>query len=103
MLKVELEEAKKIEDIFRQQLTENKSRCEKLEEEVVTVRKELEKFQALYHKNLSSIKASEELNHILNKKQSPLIKSSLGYEEGSNNSQSKNKEPIKMINFQSNK
>ena len=56
LLKLELEEAKKIEDI-QQQLTKEKMRCEVLEEEVVTARKELEKFQALYHQNLSIIKA----------------------------------------------
>jgi hypothetical protein len=57
LLKVELVEAKKIEDILKQQLLEKKARCEALEE-VVKTRKELEKFQALYHPNLSSIKAS---------------------------------------------
>jgi hypothetical protein len=57
LLKVELEEAKQIEDILKQQLSEKKERCETLEEEVVKTRKELEKFQALYHQNLSSIKA----------------------------------------------
>jgi hypothetical protein len=55
---VELEEAKKIEYILKQQLSEKKARCEDLEEEVVKTRKEMEKFQALYHHNLSSIKAS---------------------------------------------
>ena len=53
-------------------------RSEALEEEVMTTRKELEKFQALYHQNLSSIKASEELNNILSKKRSPLLKTCLG-------------------------
>ena len=57
LLKLELEEAKKIEDLLKQQLIEGKKRSEALEEEVVTTRKELEKFQALYHQNLSSIKA----------------------------------------------
>ena len=33
-------------------------RGEALEEEVVKSRKELEKFQALYHQNMSRIKAS---------------------------------------------
>jgi hypothetical protein len=66
LLKVELEEEKKIEDILKQQLSEKKARCEALEEEVVKTRKELEKFQALYHQNLSSIKASEGLATILN-------------------------------------
>jgi hypothetical protein len=59
LLKVELEEAKKIEDILKQQLLEKKARCKSMEEEVVKTRKELEKFQALYHQNLSSIKASK--------------------------------------------
>ena len=66
LLKVELEEAKKIEDILKQQLSEKKARCEALEEEVVKTRKELERFQALYHQNLSGIKASEGLAIILN-------------------------------------
>jgi hypothetical protein len=39
LLKVELEEAKKIEDILKQQLSENKLRCESLEEEIVKTRK----------------------------------------------------------------
>jgi FtsZ-binding cell division protein ZapB len=56
LLKVELEEAKKIEDILKQQLSEKKERCEALEEEIVKTRKEMEKFKALYHQNLSSIK-----------------------------------------------
>jgi predicted nucleic acid-binding Zn-ribbon protein len=60
LLKVELEEAKKIEDILKQQLSEKKARCEALEEEIVKTRKEMEKFKALYHQNLSSIKASED-------------------------------------------
>jgi hypothetical protein len=42
LLKVELEEAKKIEDILKQQLSEKKARCEAMEKEVVKTRKELE-------------------------------------------------------------
>jgi hypothetical protein len=34
---------------MKQQLSEKKARSEALEEEVVKTRKELEKFQALYH------------------------------------------------------
>jgi hypothetical protein len=49
LLKVELEEANKIEDILKQHLSERKTRCKALEEEVVKTRKELEKFQALCH------------------------------------------------------
>jgi hypothetical protein len=57
LLKVELEEAKKIEEILKQQLSEKEARCEALEEEIVKTRKEMQKFKALYHQNLSSIKA----------------------------------------------
>jgi hypothetical protein len=39
LLKVELEEAKKIEDILKQQLSEKRTRCEALEQEVVKTRK----------------------------------------------------------------
>jgi hypothetical protein len=49
LLKVKLEEAKNIEDILKQLLKEDETKGEKLEAEVVTVRKYLEKFQALYH------------------------------------------------------
>ena len=83
LLKLELEESKKIEEFLRQQLIEGKNRCEYLEAEVVAARKELKKFQAMYHQNLSSIKASEELNNILSKQRSPWVKTGLGYEEGS--------------------
>jgi hypothetical protein len=39
LLKVELEEANKIEDILKQQLSEKKVRCEALEEEIVKTKK----------------------------------------------------------------
>ena len=91
LLKVELEEAKKISDVLKEQLSQKNMICEALEEEVVKFRKELEKFQYIYHQNLSSIKASEELNNIPIKQRSPLIKTSLGYEEGTSSSQSENK------------
>ena len=54
-------------------------------------RKEVEKCQALYHQNMSSIKASEELKNIPSKKQSPLLKTGLDYEEGSSRIHSENK------------
>jgi hypothetical protein len=82
LLKVKLEEANKSEDILKQQLSEKKARCKSLEEEVVKTRKELERFQALYHHNLSSIKASEGLATILNQQRNPKLKIGLGYEEG---------------------
>ena len=52
LLKLELEEVKKIEEILKQQLSEKKARCESLEQKVVKTRKEMEKFQALYNHNL---------------------------------------------------
>jgi hypothetical protein len=82
LLKVELEEANKIEEILKQQLSGKKARCEALEQEVVKTRKEMEKFQALYNQNLSSIKASEGLSTILNQQRNPNMKIGLGYEEG---------------------
>ena len=78
-------------------------RCEALEEEVVKTRKELDKLQALYHQSLSSIKDSKELNNILSKQQSPLLKTCLDYEEGSSSSHSENKKSGKLIKIQSNK
>jgi hypothetical protein len=63
----------------------------------VKTRKELEKFQALYHQNLSSIKASEQLATILNQQRNPKFKTGLGYEEGSSSDQPGNKEPIKFV------
>jgi hypothetical protein len=97
LLKVELEEAKKIEDILKQQLSEKKARCEALEKEVVKTRKELEKFQALYHQNLSSMKELEGLTSILNQQRNPKLKSGLGYEEGSSSDHPSNIEPIKFV------
>jgi hypothetical protein len=97
LLKVELEETKKIEEILKQQLSEKKVRCESLEQEVVKTRKEMEKFQALYNQNLSSIKASEVLATILNQQRNPKMKTCLGYEEGSNSGNPGNEEPIKFV------
>jgi hypothetical protein len=97
LLKVELEEARKIEDILKQQLSEKKARCESLEEEIVKTRKEMEKFKALYHQNMSSIKASEGLTSILNQQRNPMLKSGLGYEEGSSSDQPSNTQSIKFV------
>jgi hypothetical protein len=71
-----------------------------LEEEVVKIKNEMEKFKALYLQNLPSIKASIELNDILSKQRSPLLKTALGYVSGSSNKQTRRKESVKMIKFQ---
>ena len=57
----------------------------------------MEKFKALYHQNLSSIKASEGLISILNQQRNPKLKSGLGYEEGSSSDHPSNTEPIKFV------
>jgi hypothetical protein len=97
LLKVELEEAKKIKDILKQQLSEKKVRCEALEEEIVKTRKEMEKFKGLYHQNLPSIKASEGLTSILNQQRNSKLKAGLGYEEGSSSDHPSNTEYIKFV------
>ena len=51
LLKVELEEAKKIEDILKQQLSEKKGRSEALEEEVVKTRKMKKKLWLIWKEN----------------------------------------------------
>jgi chromosome segregation ATPase len=97
LLKVELEEAKKIEEILKQQLSEKKLRCEALEEEIVKTRKEMEKFKGLYHQNLLSIKASKELTSILNQQRNSKLKAGLGYEEGSSSDHPSNTKSIKFV------
>jgi hypothetical protein len=97
LLKVKLEEAKKIEDILKQQLSEKKASCEALEEEIVKTRNEMEKFKGLYHQNLPSIKASEGLTSILNQQRNSKLKVGLEYEEGSSSDHPSNTEPIKFV------
>jgi hypothetical protein len=57
----------------------------------------MEKFQASYNQNLSSIKASEGLATILNQQRNPKLKTGLGYEEGSSSGKPRNEEPIKFV------
>jgi hypothetical protein len=57
----------------------------------------MEKFQALYNQNLSSIKASEGLTTILNQQMNPKLKTGLGYEEGSSSGKPRIEESIKFV------
>jgi hypothetical protein len=66
-------------------------------EEIVKTKKEMEKFKAFYHQNLSSIKASEGLNSILNQKRNPKLKYGLDYEEGSSSDHPSNTKSIKFV------
>jgi hypothetical protein len=94
---VELEEAKKIEDIMKQKLSKKKATCEALEEEVVQTKKEMEKFKELYLQNFLSIKNSKGLAIILNQQRNPKLKTGLGYEEGSSSGQPSTKNSIKFV------
>jgi hypothetical protein len=57
----------------------------------------MEKFRELYHQNLPSIKASEELTSILNQQRNSKLKAGLGYEEGSSSDHPSNIESIKFV------
>ena len=82
-LKVELEEAKKIEDMLLQQIKDKTREQEKLEEEVVCLRKKLENAQRNVAINSSQTTSSSKLNEILVAQRSPMIKTGIGYEEKS--------------------
>eukprot|EP00253_Pinus_taeda_P009455 PITA_09455 len=75
-LKRFLEERNKIIDTMQTQLDEKEKSLEKLECEIVGLRKEIEKTKAL---NLKFVKGSETLDDIISVQNSPLIKTGLGY------------------------
>ena len=77
-LKICLEEKNMIIDTLQFQLAEKEKHHEKLECEIVGLRKEIEKTKAL---NLKFVKGSETLDEIINVQRSPLIKTGLGYNE----------------------
>ena len=79
-LKTQLEEAKKVEDTLLQQMREKSQECERLEEEVVSLRKNLEKSQRELLMNTPLMKSTEKLDKMLNAQTSPLIKAGIGYE-----------------------
>ena len=75
-LKTCLEENNVIIETLQIQLDEKEQSLEKLECEIVGLRKEIEKSKAL---NLKFVKGSETLDKIINVQRSPLIKTGLGY------------------------
>ena len=83
-LKVCLEEKNMIIDTLTFQLAEREKHNEKLECEIVGLRKDIEKTKAL---NLRFAKGSKTLNEIIKVKHSPLIKTGLGYNEEASQSQ----------------
>ena len=94
-LKVELEEAKKIEGMLLQQIKDKTREQEKLEEEVVCLRKKLENAQRKVSINSSQTTSSGKLNEILDAQRSPLIKTGIGYKgESSKIKEKENKNVI---------
>ena len=89
-LEIELEEAKKIEDILLKQIKEKTQEQEKLEEEVVCLKKKLENTQRRVVINSSQTTSSSKLTEILVAQRSPMIKTGIGYEGES----SKGKEKV---------
>ena len=77
-LKICLEEKNVIIDTLQIQLAKREKHHEKLECEIVGLRKEIEKTKAL---NLRFVKGYETLDEIIKVQRSPLIKTGLGYNE----------------------
>jgi hypothetical protein len=70
-----------IEEVVRIQLKEKEENCEKLEDEIVSLRKELEKTIDHLSRSLNFFKSNEILDNILSYQMSPFIKIGLGYNE----------------------
>eukprot|EP00253_Pinus_taeda_P008119 PITA_08119 len=83
-LKICLGEKNMIIDTLQFQLAKREKHHEKLECEIVGVRKEIEKTKAL---NLRFVKGSETLDEFINVQNSPLIKTGLGYNEETSQAQ----------------
>eukprot|EP00253_Pinus_taeda_P015448 PITA_15448 len=71
-----IEEKNKIIDTLQFQIDEKERHLEKLEGEIVGLRKEIEKTKAI---NLKFVKGSETLDEIINLQRSPLNKTGMGY------------------------
>jgi hypothetical protein len=73
-LKTQIEEAKRVEELLKNQINEKEESCHKLETEVVDLRKKVEKSNKFLNSSLI-------LNEILESQRSPNDKSGLGYKE----------------------
>jgi hypothetical protein len=74
-LKIQLEEAKRREEVVRIQLNKREESCHKLEEEVVNIRKKVEKSNT----QIKFLNNSMTLDEILDSQRSPNEKFGLGY------------------------
>ena len=99
-LKLELEEAKKIEYMLLKQIKDKIQEQEKLEEEVVCLRKKLENAQRKI--DTSQMTSSGKLNEILDAQRSPLIKTGIGYERESSKGKEKENKNIIFVNVDEN-
>jgi chromosome segregation ATPase len=77
-LKTQIEEAKRIEEILKNQINEKEESCHKLESEVVDLRNKVEKSNKF-------LNSSQILNEILESQRSTNDKSGLGYKKEATN------------------
>jgi hypothetical protein len=73
-LKTQIEEAKRVEELLKHQINEKEMSCDKLEVEIVDLRKKVEKSNKF-------LNSSKILDEILEIQRSPYDKSGLGYKE----------------------
>jgi septal ring factor EnvC (AmiA/AmiB activator) len=71
-LKTQIEEAKRVEELLKNQINENEESCHNLEDKVIGIRNKVEKSNKLLNSSLI-------LNEILESQRSPNYKSGLGY------------------------
>jgi hypothetical protein len=71
-LKTQIEEAKWVEELLKNQINEKEESCCKLEDEIVDLRKKVEKSNKIFN-------SSQILNEILESQRSPYDKLGLGY------------------------
>jgi hypothetical protein len=79
ILKTELEEEKRIEEVVKSQLKEKEENCKKLEVEIISLGIELEKTTDHLSRILKFGKSNEILDIILSHQRSPFIKIGIGY------------------------
>jgi deoxyribodipyrimidine photolyase len=96
ILKYELQEEKRIEEVILKQLTDREQVCKKLEDEIMLLKGELEKEK----KESKFENSSKILDEIINSQRLPNNKTSLGYtQDSTSTSQRTFKRPIQLCRF----
>jgi hypothetical protein len=80
-LKFQLEEETRIEEVVRIQLKEKEEKCENLEDELISLRKDLENSTTELNGSLKFENSFKTLDHIINFQRSQFIKMVLGYDK----------------------